>query len=83
MSNETHTGEHYATEGVECIDALRACLGPDGFRDYCRGTIIKYLWRFGRKDLTRIEAEKVKVYAEWLLANELGEPLRKPERNQP
>jgi hypothetical protein len=37
---------HYQSDtGVECIDAIRAALGPEGFRAHCRGTAIKYLWR--------------------------------------
>lgn len=37
---------HYQSDtGVECIDAIRAALGPEGFRAYLRGTSMKYLWR--------------------------------------
>ena len=41
---------HYRAGEVECIDAIRAALGEDGFRDFCRGNAIKYLWRAGLKD---------------------------------
>lgn len=34
---------------VECIDAIRAALGLDGFVAHCRGTAIKYAWRAGKK----------------------------------
>ena len=41
---------HYTTEsGLECIDAIRAMLGEEGFKDYCRGTAMKYIWRTGHK----------------------------------
>lgn len=37
---------HYQSErGVECIDAIRAALGDDGFVAYCRGNAMKYVWR--------------------------------------
>jgi len=37
---------HYQSDtGIECIDAIRAALGPEGFRAHCRATAIKYLWR--------------------------------------
>ena len=28
---------HYNQAGIECIEAIRAALGPQGFRDYCAG----------------------------------------------
>lgn len=41
---------HYDSEsGLECIDAIRAMLGEDGFSAYCRGTAMKYIWRTGHK----------------------------------
>lgn len=42
---------HYQSDtGVECINAIRAALGADGFVAHCRGTAIKYCWRAGAKD---------------------------------
>ena len=40
---------HYRQGEVECIDAIRAALGPDGFAAYCRGQVIKYTWRAPHK----------------------------------
>ena len=40
-----HPSHYQSDTGVECIDAIRAALGPEGFRAHCRGTAIKYLWR--------------------------------------
>lgn len=39
---------HYQGD-IECIDAIEAALGPEGFRAYCRGTAMKYAWRAGKK----------------------------------
>jgi len=36
---------HYTQGGIECIDAMRAALGDEGFVAYCRGAAIKYAWR--------------------------------------
>jgi hypothetical protein len=37
---------HYqSTTGIECIEAIRAALGEEGFKAYCRGNAIKYIWR--------------------------------------
>lgn len=40
---------HYTKGSVECIDALQAALGDDGFISYCNGAAIKYLWRWRHK----------------------------------
>ena len=40
---------HYKQGKVECIDAIRAALGSDGFKAYCKGQIFKYLWRAEHK----------------------------------
>jgi len=40
---------HYTAGEIECIDAIRAALGREGFIAYCRGNAIKYLWRCEHK----------------------------------
>lgn len=41
---------HYNFSGVECIDAIKAALGPQGFRDYMMGNVMKYTWRYKYKN---------------------------------
>ena len=48
---------------IECIDAIEAALGPEGFAAYCRGNALKYLWRTDHKG----GAEDIKK-ANWYLA---------------
>ena len=40
---------HYNQAGIECIDAIKASLG-DNYQDYCKGNIMKYLWRYKYKN---------------------------------
>jgi len=40
-----HPPHYQSDNGVECIDAIRAALGRDGFIAYCRGNAMKYIWR--------------------------------------
>lgn len=40
-----HPPHYQSDNGIECIDAIRAALGRDGFVSYCTGNAIKYLWR--------------------------------------
>ncbi len=59
---------HYQSEtGIECIAAIRAALGKEGFISYCRGNVQKYLWR-DKND--RIEDWKK---AQWYLNKMLEE----------
>ena len=57
---------HYTQGSIECIDAIRASMTADGFCDYCKGNIIKYIWRWrdkgGAEDL-----RKASVYLNWLI----------------
>ena len=54
---------HYNQGDIECIDAIEAALGPEGFAAYCRGNALKYLWRTDHKG----GAEDIKK-ANWYLA---------------
>jgi|TARA_R110000787_G_scaffold87026_2_gene185540 hypothetical protein len=41
---------HYNFAGIECVDAIRAVTGPEGFQSYLQGNILKYLWRYKYKN---------------------------------
>ena len=62
---------HYTHRGIECIDAIRASMTADGFCDYCKGNIIKYIWRWRDKGGVE-DLRKASVYLNWLInaANE-------------
>jgi hypothetical protein len=47
--NVNHPNHYQSDNGIECIDAIRAALGHDGFIAYCRGNTIKYNWRSDSK----------------------------------
>jgi len=64
---------HYQSDtGVECIDAIRAALGPEGFRAHCRATVIKYLWR--EKWDTAEDAKKAAWYLNKLVESYETDP---------
>ena len=45
MTDLVNQPEHYRQGEIECIDAIEAALTPDEFRGYCKGNILKYVWR--------------------------------------
>lgn len=55
---------HYTHGGdIECIDAIAAMLGRDGFVAYLRGQVVKYAWRMKHKGQTAMDAGKMAWYA--------------------
>lgn len=50
MSDPVTSPRHYTDGGVECIDAIRAALGEDSFRDFCIGNVLNYVWRWRLKN---------------------------------
>jgi len=57
---------HYNQYGIEAIDAIRASLGPVGFQAYCKGNVIKYLWRYEYKNGIE-DLKKAQVYLNWMV----------------
>ncbi len=57
---------HYTQNGIECIEAIKASTTSDGFMDYCKGNVLKYIWRWrdkgGAEDLL-----KARVYLNWMI----------------
>jgi hypothetical protein len=74
---ESVNPDHYKTGTVEAIDAIRSALGHQGFIDYCRGQVIRYLWRIGKKDDALVEIGKAQVYAQWIKDTLDGKDLTK------
>ena len=63
---------HYTQGSVECIEAIKACMGADAFKGFLKGNVVKYLWRYeikgGAEDL-----HKAKWYLERLIKEVEGE----------
>lgn len=58
---------HYTHGGIECIDAIKAQLGPEGFVSFLRGTIAKYNWRLMHKGASLEDAQKQQWYTNRLV----------------
>ena len=67
MSDPVHHPAHYTSGKVECIEAIEAALGPEGFRAYCRGNALKYIWRAGRKGDAGQDLRKARWYLDRLI----------------
>ena len=61
MNDNVNHPDHYTSGGIECIDKE--------FADYCKGNIIKYLWRYRRKNGVE-DLRKAQVYLNWMIEAE-------------
>jgi len=61
--------KRYAHGEIECIDAIRAALTADEFRGFCKGNVLKYIWRErykgGGEDLRKAEDYIKWAYGQW------------------
>jgi len=91
MSDPVSKPNHYMlfADGTEAIDVIRATLTPEEFRGYCKGNVLKYRLRAGKKDKLEQDIAKAETYAKMLtdyLVRELDlkqwdepEQYKKPE----
>lgn len=66
MSDNVNNPPHYNQGEVETIDGIRAALG-ESFVDYCRGNVLKYVWRCGKKGDAIEDLRKAAKYLEWAI----------------
>lgn len=62
MTDNVNSPAHYKQGDIECIDAIRAALTDEEWRGYCKGNVVKYIWREKHKG----GAESLKK-AQWYL----------------
>lgn len=75
LRDDVNHPDHYCHGNVECIDAIEAALGHEGFVGYCIGNVLKYVWRYRRKGGVK-DLQK----AQWYL-DRVVQRLEQTERN--
>lgn len=63
---EDQEQNRYTHGDIECIDAIRAALSPEEFRGFCKGNIVKYIWREQYKG-GDVDIKKAQAYIGYLL----------------
>ena len=53
---------HYVQGSVECIHAIKSALSEEGYIDWLRGQVIKYMWRMPHKDNPLQDTQKAAYY---------------------
>ena len=68
MSDSVNNPSHYvASNGLESIEVIEAFLGPEGFKAFCKGNVIKYVLREGKKGPAEEDLAKASKYLGWIL----------------
>ncbi|HHR6572451.1 TPA: DUF3310 domain-containing protein, partial [Providencia alcalifaciens] len=49
MTDNVNNPAHYASGGIECIEAIKASMTREAFLGYLKGNIQKYVWRYEKK----------------------------------
>ena len=65
MNDPVRHPSHYCDGGIETIDIIRAKLTHEEFIGYCKGNVIKYATRAGKKNDEAEDLAKASVYAAW------------------
>ena len=68
-SEEHNPVEHpnyYCQGGIECIKAIEASMTPEEFQGYCKGNVMKYIWRWREKNGLE-DLKKAQVYLGWMI----------------
>ena len=66
-NDQVNHPEHYTNGSIECIEAIEASMPHDGFCEYLKGNVIKYLWRYRHKDNPVQDLEKAQWYLNKLI----------------
>ena len=66
IGDAVHSPAHYTKGGIECIQAIKASMTKEAFAGYCKGNVIKYVFRYEQKG-GKESLEKASVYLKWLI----------------
>lgn len=58
---------HYTSGGMQCWDAIKASMTNEAFCGYLKGNVIKYLWRYEKKDNPIEDLNKAGAYLNKLI----------------
>lgn len=65
VNNPVDHPKYYTKGGIECIEAIKASMSVEEFQGYCKGNVLKYLWRWREKNGLE-DLQKAQVYLGWL-----------------
>lgn len=69
MDDSVKSPRHYKLEGlnIESKEVIRAVLGKEGYRAWCHGNAMKYLFRAGKKGDSKTDYKKAIEFTSWIV----------------
>ena len=68
LSDPVNHPDYYTAGGIETIDFIQAKLTPEEFRGFCKGSILKYVSRAGKKGSALEDLQKKEWYLKKLIS---------------
>ena len=68
--------KHYTTSKIECIEAMESQMSREQFTGYLKGCVIKYIWRYEKKNNRIEDLEKANWYLDRLIKFESGDDYK-------
>lgn len=59
--------QHYNSGGIEAIEAIEASLSSEGYRGALKANVIKYMWRYEKKQKPIEDLKKARWYLDRLI----------------
>lgn len=59
--------QHYNSGGIEAITAIEASMAPEAYAGYLKGNVMKYLWRYEKKEKPIEDLKKARWYLDRLI----------------
>jgi hypothetical protein len=59
---------HYNQGGIEAIEGIEASMVPEAYAGYLKGNIMKYLWRYEKKEKPVQDLKKARWYLDRLIS---------------
>ncbi len=67
MADNVNHPSHYTQGGIECIDGIKASMTAETFRGCLKGNVLKYVWRYEKKEKPVEDLKKARWYLDRLI----------------
>ena len=67
VADAVNSPAHYNSGGIEAIAAIEASMDPGAFAGYLKGNVMKYLWRYEKKEKPIEDLKKARWYLDRLI----------------
>tara|TARA_R100000995_G_scaffold65524_3_gene34522 strand:- start:801 stop:1097 length:297 start_codon:yes stop_codon:yes gene_type:complete len=73
QTNDPINPSHYKEGNVECIEAIKSSLDTQAFHGYLKASVMKYLWRYDKKNDPDICLRKAQWFMNRLIEEHVNE----------